>query len=389
MTDKNDRTLIVHNKAKGDIVRHFKEILPVEETVTAERLETILHGEKPKAVIKNKILLSESRGQIFKPCPGTSEEYICCNYWVLNESLNCPFNCSYCILQYYLNNPYLTVYTNIDTMIQQIRDKMAQEPRRFFRIGTGELADSLALNEEGRFAQPLIDFAAKTPNMILELKTKSGQIDSLLTKHHRGKTILAWSINPPAIVKGEEHGTATLDQRLKAIERARDAGYKLAFHFDPLLYYPQWERDYEKTIQKLFRVAPVSAIAWISVGSLRYPPDMTEKIRSRFPETHLTDAEMIRGMDGKMRYFKPLRIRMYRHIVQLIRKYGDPGVFLYFCMEDPETWKAVMGKAPDRNGELDYWFAHHLYHHFPGLLSEPPLLEDYLSYKTPRHRDQF
>ncbi|MCD6234517.1 MAG: DNA photolyase [Candidatus Marinimicrobia bacterium] len=389
MTDRDIKSLIILNKSRGEILKHFRRVYEVEKSVSAEKPEDLLPGNKPEGVIKNKILLAESRGQVFKPCPGTSEKYICCNYWVLNQSLNCPFNCSYCILQYYLNNPYLTVFTDTEKMIGQIRERMSREPRRFFRIGTGELADSLALNEEGHFAQPLIRFAAYTPNMILELKTKSDRIHSLLHENHKGKTILAWSINPPAVIRAEEHGAASLPRRLKAVELAVKAGYKLAFHFDPILYYPSWKKDYEKTIQHLFNVAPSSRIAWISMGSLRFPPDMKEKILSRFPGTHLLDAEMIRGMDGKLRYFKPLRIRLYQHIFKLLRKYGGPDVFIYFCMEDSETWTAVTGKAPGSNGELDYWFARHLYHHFPGLLSEPPHLEDYLSFSTPRHRDQF
>lgn len=337
--------------------------------------------------IKQTIVLTKSRGQIFKPCPGTSDAYLCCNYWVLNQLMNCPFQCSYCILQYYLKTPNLTVYTDTDRLIQQIQERMALEPKRFFRIGTGELADSLALNEKVHVAEPLIRFAAKTPLMLLELKTKSSNIESLLREKHGGKTVLAWSINPEDIVLREEHGTASLTQRLKAIEKASLAGYKLAFHFDPILYYPDWKEGYTETIQKLFDVAPVSSIAWISMGSLRFPLEMKEKIKSRFPESHLTDAEMIRGMDGKLRYFKPFRIYLYKYIYGLLRYYGGHDLFIYFCMEDRETWQAVMGKAPGSNGELDFWFANHLYHHFPGLFPEPPVLEDYLFFSTPRNRN--
>ncbi|MGC9512177.1 MAG: SPL family radical SAM protein [Fidelibacterota bacterium] len=388
MMESEKKKLIVLNNAQGEILQQFKRVYPIEKCVSAEKPEDLLAGYKAEHVIKNKILLAESRGQIFKPCPGTSEEYLCCNYWVLNQSMNCPFNCSYCILQYYLNNPYLTVFTDTERMIEQIRQRMAREPRRFFRIGTGELADSLALNEEGHFAQPLIRFAAHTPNMILELKTKSDRIQSLLKENHKGKTILAWSVNPPAVIQAEEHGAASLPRRLAAVKLAVRAGYKLAFHFDPILDYPSWEKDYETTIQQLFHVAPPSQIAWISMGTLRFPPDMKEKILNRFADTQLLNPEMVRGMDGKLRYFKPLRIHLYLHVYQMLRKYGGQDLFIYFCMEDAETWRAVTGKAPDSNEELDYWFARHLYHHFPGLLTEPPRLNDYLHFNTPRHRDQ-
>jgi spore photoproduct lyase len=389
MTRRYKKKLILHKKASGSIGENFKRIYPVESQMDSGRIEDLIPSEKPDHVIKDKILLAESRGQVFRPCPGTSKDYLCCNYWVLNQTINCPYNCSYCILQYYLNNPFLTVFTDTPRMIQQIRERMAAEPTRFFRIGTGELADSLALNEEGHFAQPLIEFAAETPNMILELKTKSERITSLLSLNHQGKTILAWSINPPAVITGEEHGTASLHQRLKAISKAQKAGYKLAFHFDPVLHYPGWKKDYEDTIRRLFSIAHPASVAWISIGSLRFPPDMKDKIVSRFPHSRLTAGEMVRGMDGKMRYFKPLRIRLYQHVINALKRFGGDDLFIYFCMEDRETWLLTMGNAPNCNEELDYRFAQHLYHHFPGLIASSPELKDYLSFQTPRHRDQF
>ena len=47
----------------------------------------------------------------------------------------------------------------------------------------------------------------------------------------------------------------------------------------------------------------------------------------------------------KMRYFKPLRIRIYQKIVTAIRKYA-PELTVYFCMEDDEVWEQVMGYLP-------------------------------------------
>ena len=173
------------------------------------------------------------------------------------------------------------------------------------------------------------------------------------------------------------------------MEKAVKAGYKLAFHFDPIIDFTGWDKDYDETISKLFNVADPALIAWISMGSLRYPPDMKEKILNRFPGTLLTASEMIRGMDGKIRYFKPLRIELYKGIVSSLYKHGGSNLFLYFCMEDHEIWQQVLGRAPESNEELDYWFARHLYHHFPGLMKKEPEFETYQNSLTPRHRDHF
>ena len=53
------------------------------------------------------------------PVPGT-REYQCCSYHVLNTGMNCPMDCVYCILQAYLNNPWISFYVNIEAMFAEL-----------------------------------------------------------------------------------------------------------------------------------------------------------------------------------------------------------------------------------------------------------------------------
>ncbi|MBW6458140.1 MAG: DNA photolyase, partial [FCB group bacterium] len=283
---------------------------------------------------KHHIFITKARGEHFKVCPGTPAPYLCCYYWTLHSATNCPYDCSYCILQYYLNNPLLTVFANQDDLMDQIRRRIAQEPRRLFRVGTGELADSLALDDIAQIAPELIRFTAGQTNMLLELKTKSDKVGHLLKIPHRGRTVISWSLNPVERIARHELYAADLPARMRAVRKVQDAGYMTGFHFDPMLLYPGWEEGYEQLVKTLFEHADAGRIAWISIGSLRFPPEMAEKIRKKFPATDLLDNEMIRGRDNKMRYFKPLRVKMYKHLYACLRKYGGDDLFIYFCMED-------------------------------------------------------
>ena len=94
---------------------------------------------------KKIILLTRFYGKRLKPCPGTSN-HICCGYHVINAITNCPMDCSYCVLQEYLNNPFLTLYTNWDDLLQEIETFLSTTSQSFPRLGTGELSDSLALD---------------------------------------------------------------------------------------------------------------------------------------------------------------------------------------------------------------------------------------------------
>ena len=113
---------------------------------------------------------------------------------------------------------------------------------------------------------------AKRSNAVLELKTKSVNIANLEGLDHRGRTIVAWSLNSPPIMAREEIRTATLEERLQAAARCAEWGYKLAFHFDPIILHEGWQEGYRQTIHRLFAAVPAESIAWISMGALRYLP---------------------------------------------------------------------------------------------------------------------
>ncbi len=102
---------------------------------------------------KEKLFLTRHKGEFLKKCPG-SEGQVCCNYFVINFASNCPMDCSYCYLQEYLaDNPELKVFSNVDDLLTEADELLSRHRRFFFRIGTGEITDSLALDPYIGFAR--------------------------------------------------------------------------------------------------------------------------------------------------------------------------------------------------------------------------------------------
>ncbi len=300
---------------------------------------------------KRQLFLSRNRGRFFKPCPGT-REYQCCDYQVLGCGAGCPIDCAYCILQAYLNVPWILHYMNIDRMFAELRAGLGENPQMFFRVGTGEFTDSLALDRITALSRRLVPFFSEYDNAVLELKTKSAMIDNLLDLDHGGRTVVAWSVNSPQVMAAEEVRAASLDDRLTAAARCAEQGYHLAFHFDPVVEYDGWEEGYAETVRRLYAKVPAEAIAWISVGALRYIPRLKEIGIQRFPRTRIYYNEFVAGLDGKSRYFRPKRVRLYHHICSLLREKAAPRTCIYFCMESDEIWREVMGFAPGERGGL-------------------------------------
>ena len=324
-------------------------------------ISIVPEGEQPKVTEKDftqaltqgkkHLYLCENKGSFFKPCPGTSE-YTCCGYHVLNIGMNCPMDCVYCILQAYLNQPWMTAFVNIDQLFYELDAALDNEDQQFFRIGTGEFTDSLGLETITGLSKRLVEYIASKKNAVLELKTKSASIKNLQYAEHKGRTILSWSLNSPIIMKKQEIRTATLEQRLDAANRASKWGYRLAFHFDPIVIHDNWREGYKKTIDMLFDRVDADAIAWISLGALRYLPSLKNIATERFPHSAIFADEFITGLDGKSRYFRTQREEMYKHIYSLLAPIIAKETCVYFCMESEEMWNEVFGYLPETKGGL-------------------------------------
>ncbi|MBU0729298.1 MAG: DNA photolyase [Proteobacteria bacterium] len=311
------------------------------------------YGPYPESLSSGKkhLLLSLNRGKFLKPCPAT-REYRCCDYQVLNIGMNCPMDCVYCILQAYLNNPWLSFFVNVNDLLAEVSEHLHKNPSQFHRIGTGEFTDSMAIDSMTGLSRILIDFMRDKPNAVLELKTKTAVIDNLENLDHQERTIVAWSLNASEIMSREEIRTATLTERLNAAKLCASWGYRLAFHFDPIIYHPGWQQGYADTISLLFDTVPKEQIAWISMGCLRYLPALKTIAVNRFSNSKFFHEEFVIGLDGKYRYFRTLRVEMYKFIYNLLKERAAAHTCIYLCMESDEIWREVYGFTPDECGGL-------------------------------------
>lgn len=295
---------------------------------------------------KRTLVLRRHRGAFLRHCPAGTAGVVCCNYLVANLASNCPLDCSYCFLQDYLADaPALTAYTNVDDALHEIDAVLRAHPERSFRVGTGELSDSLALDPWTDLSRLLVPFFAARRNAVLELKTKTDSVDALLDLDPRGQVVVSWSVNAAAVVEQDEAGTATLDERLAAARRVQAGGYRVGFHFDPLVEFDGWETGYASTVDAIARTVDPVGIAWVSVGTLRLSGALAEAVRRRGTPGPVLAAELVPGPDGKARVWRGLRLRMYRAVVDRLRAALGP-VPLYLCMEPPGVWDRVMGEVP-------------------------------------------
>ncbi len=307
-------------------------------------------GRDPIAWGKRTLFLTQNRGPFVRKCPGT-KSYICCGYQILHIGAYCTMDCAYCILQAYFHPPILQYFVNQEALFKELDQLFACDKPPFKRIGTGEFTDSLIWEPWTGLSRELVPCFARQDRVVLELKTKTCAVKNLEGLTHNKKTLVAWSLNPPAVIRSEERGTTSVRARLRAAAQCEAWGYPLGFHFDPLILYEGWEKDYKKLVGQLFRTVSAKNVVWISLGAFRFMPSLKPIIQKRFPKSKIVYGEFIQGLDGKMRYFKPLRIELFRKMASWI-KGAAPGVLTYLCMEDEDVWDRALGFVPDEFGGL-------------------------------------
>jgi spore photoproduct lyase len=203
------------------------------------------------------------------------------------------------------------------------------------------------------YAGEMIRLFREFPNWSVEFKTKSSYVDQFLDVEHAGNAIVSWSLNPQPVIEAEEHGTASLNARLSAAEKCAARGFPIAFHLDPLIWHPEWEKNYDTLVDEICGRFKPHQIPFMSIGALRFQPEQRHLMRERFGmKSWVTLAEMSPGADGKLRYPLKLRTQMFERIQKRFRSY-DPAYKIFLCMETPESWVSTAGLPSKQKGLED------------------------------------
>ena len=190
------------------------------------------------------------------------------------------------------------------------------------------------------------------PNVLLELKTKSGNIAPLLERAVPPNIVCTWSLNTPTMIRNEEAGTASLDKRLKAARAASDHGIDIGFHFHPMIYYSGWRSDYTEVAELLLERFEPADISFVSMGAVTLIRPVEREIRRRGGETKILQMEMVQDAHGKLTYPDEIKVQLFGHLFSELAPWQNEVLF-YLCMENTAIWTEVIGSAYSTNQEFE------------------------------------
>ncbi len=271
-------------------------------------------------------------------CPVASPRTRCCNLLTLDAVENCGFDCSYCSIQSFYHGDEV----RFDSRFPEKLAALQIDPQKHYHIGTGQSSDSLMWGNQAGILDALLAFAERHPNVILELKTKSKNINHLLKREIPPNVLCTWSLNPQVVISHEEHLAASLDERLNAARRLADKGVLVGFHFHPMIRYEGWQSGYGGIFERLCGSFDADEVAMVSLGTLTYIKPVIKQLRDRPGfKSRVLQMPMVEA-EGKLSYPEEIKREMFTFAYQALAAWHG-RVFFYLCMENPRLWQPVFG----------------------------------------------
>ena len=173
------------------------------------------------------------------------------DFLVPYTSSGCIAMCMYCYLVCNYNKcAYLRLFVNREQMLEKII-KTANKSDKNLCFEIGSNSDLILENTITNNLVWTIKNFSKSPKGILTFPTKFDIVDPILDIHGKERVIVRMSVNPEEIINKVEFGTSRLKDRIIAINKLSEAGYKIGILIAPIILIQNWKELYKDLIVKL------------------------------------------------------------------------------------------------------------------------------------------
>ena len=159
-------------------------------------------------------------------------------------------------------------------------------------------------------------------------------VDDILDIRKKDRIIIRMSVNPKEIVQKIEIGTSPLENRVKAINKLVDSGYKVGVLIAPVIFLDDWKRLYKELIiylrdnlsdkakQNLFLEVIFMTYSFIhrKINEEAFPNSM---------DLYNKELMTVRGK-GRYTYRQGMRKEGEEYIGNLLNKYFSKNKIIYF-----------------------------------------------------------
>lgn len=291
--------------------------IEIESHNNIEEMRKKQNSEFPS--MKQNLIIGIRKTHKFVPNHKTSD------FLVPYTSSGCIAMCLYCYLVCNYNKcAYLRLFVNREQMLDKIK-KVANEADKNLTFEIGSNSDLILENTITGNLNWTIENFSNEQKGFLTFPTKFDMVDSILPLNHQGKVIIRMSVNPKEIIRTIEIGTSPLEKRVEAINKLKQAGYKLGILIAPVILVENWKEQYAELIKYLAEnlSQEVKNSVFFEIIFMTYSYIHKAINQEAFPSlTNLYNQELMTGRGkGKYTYTKEVRAEAEIFLRELMRKY--------------------------------------------------------------------
>ena len=255
------------------------------------------------------------------------------DFLVPYTSSGCTASCMYCYLVCNYNKcAYLRLFVNREEMLEKII-KTSEESNKSLTFEIGSNSDLILENTITNNLVWTIENFKNSKKGKLTFPTKFDMVDSLLELDHKGRVIVRVSVNPEEIIDNVEFGTSRLKGRIKAINKLKEAGYKVGILIAPVIFVLNWKEKYLELIKRLEAELSekVKKDVFFEIIFMTYSFVHTKINEEAFPNAvNLYDKDLMTGR-GRGKYWYKEQARKEGEIFfrENLKKYFPKNEILY------------------------------------------------------------
>lgn len=270
---------------------------------------------------QNLILAKKTGSLIYQGAP------VCQNFgntWFYYTScmMNCIYDCEYCYLKGMYLSSNIVIFVNIEDIFKELHQMLSEHPVYLcVSYDTDLLAFDSVTGYVREWEHFVLEENKRSPNPLkIEIRTKSANEKSFESLIPDENIIYAFTLSPQRVTEQYEHNTPSLKQRISCVTGAVQKGFPVRLCFDPMIYCPDWQQEYDEMIKLVAKEVPMDQIFDVSVGSFRVSQDYLKKMRKSEPYSAVVQFPF-QNDGGVYHYGKELTEQMEHYLTGKLLQY--------------------------------------------------------------------
>ena len=270
---------------------------------------------------QNLILAKKTGSLIYQGAP------VCQNFgntWFYYTScmMNCIYDCEYCYLKGMYPSANIVIFVNIEDIFKELHQMLSEHPVYLcVSYDTDLLSFDSVTGYVREWEHFVLEENKRSPNPLkIEIRTKSANEKSFESLIPDENIIYAFTLSPQRVTEQYEHNTPSLKQRISCVTGAVQKGFPVSLCFDPMIYCPDWQQEYDEMIKLVAKEVPMDQIFDVSVGSFRVSQDYLKKMRKSEPYSAVVQFPF-QNDGGVYHYGKELTEQMEHYLTGKLLQY--------------------------------------------------------------------